>query len=626
MNQEDTPQEKKRRRWPYVLLTIIVLICGTGYYFYNKYLASNKWKPLLQQELKDLVLKSTDSLYHIEYSDFDLNLTSGNATLSDFKLIPDTDVYNKLVKLKKAPDNLFILSVKKLSIENVGARKAYQEKILNIDNIEIEKPDLTIINKRYKFNDTVKVGKPKSPYQIIKSTFKQLRIDSISLKDISLNYINKSKPVVKHTALKHLDINISDVVIDSLSGNDPGRFYYTKGVDVTVHNYHIATPDSMYFADLKKIYFSTSKRKIVLDKISLTPRYSRTGFYRVTGTAGDIYTLKFKHIDINDIDLQSFLRDQVLYAGTMDIVNPDVNIYTNNAFKGKKTSKIGKDPQQALQNVALDMKLKRINIKNANINYSETDATSGYTGQILFTHTNGYLLNVTNDDDQKRVNPFMRAYITTRFMDAAALQVNFKFNLKAKDGAFNYSGELGAFDGKKLDKLVKPLALVHVESADIQKLTFNVDASNYAGKGNLEFYYRNLKVQLLKKVDGKAELQKQGFISMLANDLIIEDNNPDNKGVFRPGPIDIKREPTVSFFSFLYKGLLDGIKPSVGFTKKTENKVSTAIAKVSNLVDKFNKFKEDRKERRADRKKERQAKRDSIKQSKLTRDSLKKAS
>ncbi|MDB5140636.1 MAG: hypothetical protein JWR12_2552 [Mucilaginibacter sp.] len=615
----EIPPKKIRRIWPFVLLTIVVIVCGSGYYLYHNYLAGNRWKPILQQRLKELVVQSSDSLYHIEYSDFDLNITSGNATLSDFRLVPDTNVYNKLVALKKAPDNLFILSVKKLSIQNVGARKAYQEKILNIDNISIEKPSLTIINKRYAFNDTVKVGKPKSPYQIIKSIFKQVRIDSISLKDISLNYINKSKPVTKSTALKHLDINISDIVIDSLSGKDPNRFYYTKGVDVTVHDYHIATPDSLYEADLKKIYFSTSQRKIVLDKVTFLPRYNRTDFYKKTGVAGDIYTLKFKQIAINDIDLQSFLRDQVLYAGTMDIIKPDVQIYSNNAYKGKKASKVGKDPQQALQNVALDMRLKRLNIKNATINYSETDATSGATGEILFTHTNGYILNVTNDDDQKKTNPYMRAYINTRFMDAGSLQVNFKFNLRAKDGAFNYSGELGKFDGKILDKLVKPLALVHVQSADIEKLTFNVNASNYSGKGKLEFYYKNLNIQLLKKVEGKPGLQKQGLVSMLANKLIIANNNPDNKGNFRPGPIDLKRDPTISFFSFLYKGLLDGLKPSVGFDKKTETKVDNAIVKVSNLVDKFNRFKADRKAKRDERKKERQAKKDSIKQSKVNK-------
>jgi len=186
--------------------------------------------------------------------------------------------------------------------------------------------------------------------------------------------------------------------------------------------------------------------------------------------------------------------------------------------------------------------------------------------------------------------------------------VNFKFDLASKIGAFNYSGTLGTFDGRKLDRLVKPLALVHVQSADIQKLHFNVDASNYSGKGKLEFYYKNLNVQLLKKVEGKAELQTQGFISKLANSLIIDDDNPDKKGIFRPGPIDIKREPTVSFFSFLYKALLDGIKPSVGFDKKTEGNVNKAIVKVNNIVDKFKAFKANRQAKRAARKEARAAK------------------
>jgi len=203
----------------------------------------------------------------------------------------------------------------------------------------------------------------------------------------------------------------------------------------------------------------------------------------------------------------------------------------------------------------------------------------------------------------------MKAFVTTSFMDAAPFKVNFKFNLAAKDGAFNYSGELGSFDGRILDKLVKPLAMVHVQSADIDKLDFNIDASNYGGKGSLKFYYRNLNIQLLKKVNGKAELQNQGLLSKVANGLIIDNDNPGSNGVLRDGPINLQREPDVPFFTFLYKALLDGLKPSVGYTKKTEGQVTTAIAKVSNLVTKLKKFEDDRKER----KKERQARKDSIK-------------
>lgn len=610
MKKAHTSPKKGIARWPLAITLIVVLLVAGGYYAYQKYIAENRWKPLLQAELKALVLKTSDSLYHIEYSDFNLNINTGSATLSDFKLVPDTNVYNKLVSLKKAPDNLFTLSVKKLSINNLGAVKAYKEKILNISSILIENPSLTVVNKRFKFNDTVKVGKPKSPYEIIKKTFKQLHIDSIGLKDISLNYINKNNAIEKRTALKHLDINISDIVIDSLSDKDTSRFYYTKGVDIIIKDYKFATPDSLYKAAVNRIYFSTLKRLIYLDGVSFLPRYTKTDFYLKTHEAGDIYNLKFNRIAINSIDLQRFLRDQMLYAGTLNIANGNVQIYSNNAYKGIKSIKIGKDPEQSLQNVALDMQLKRINIKNTLISYSESDATSGYTGVITFNHTNATIFNVTNDDDVKKANPYMIAHINTRFMDAGNLNVNFNFNLASKTGAFNYNGTLGRFDGRKLDKLVKPLALVHVQSADIQKLHFNVDGSNYSGKGQLEFYYKNLNIQLLKKVEGKAELQTQGFISKLANTLIIEDENPNKKGIFRPGPINIKRDPRVSFFSFLYKALLDGLKPSVGFDKKTEGEVNKAIVKVNSLVNKFKAFKANRRLKKEERKKAREAKKE----------------
>ncbi|MES2274417.1 MAG: hypothetical protein V4592_00225 [Bacteroidota bacterium] len=586
----------------------MVLITAGGYYAYQKYLGGDKWKPLLQAQLKELVAKSSDSLYHIEYSDFDLNIASGNATLTDFKLVPDTAVYQKLLALKKAPDNLFTLSVKKLTIKNVGARKAYQEKILNIDNITIDKPSLTIVNHRLPFNDTVKVGTPQTPYQIIKKVFKQLRIDSIALKDISLNYINKSNALTKQTAIRHLDISITNIQIDSLSSQDPNRFYYTKGVEFILHDYRMATADSLYYLKVKQLSFNTALRNMVLDEAALTPRYSKKAFFKKIGRSDDRFDLSFKKIAISDIDLQRFLRDQKLYAGLLDISNGKVEIYADNSYKGKKTSKIGKDPHQQLQKVALDMKLKRLNLHNTSITYAEADATSGYTGIINFENTTGTFYNVTNDADAKKLNPFMIARIRTRFLGAAPLAVNFKFNLNAKDGAFNYSGTLGKFDGRVLDKLVRPLALIHVKSADIDQLNFNVNASNYGGKGHLEFYYHKLNVELLKKDTGKVGLVKQGLISKIANTLIIEDDNPDKKGNFRPGPIELKREPTVSFFSFLYKALLDGLKPSVGFDKKTEGKVNTAVAKISNIVDKFNQFKENRKKRREEKKKAKEIK------------------
>ncbi|GAB3933144.1 hypothetical protein [Mucilaginibacter myungsuensis] len=602
---EQTPTTKKGMpRWPFVLTLILVLLAGGGYYAYQRFLGGNKWKTLLQEQMKDLVASSTDSLYRIEYSDFDLNITSGNATLTDFKLVPDTNVYNKMVADKKAPDNLFTLGVKKLSIKNVGAKKAYQEKVLNIHDIIIENPDLTIVNKRMAYNDTVKVGKPKTPYEIIKKIFKRLQIDTIGLKNISLTYINKSGPVTKTNAIKNLDIGVSQILIDSLSAQDPERFYYTKGVQFTLRDYKLATADSLYLVKVKQLQFSTAQRSLILTKPALVPRYDKKAFYRKIKRADDRFDLAFERIAITDVDLQRFLRDQKLYAGLLYINKGRVEIYHDGRYKGgPKTSKIGKDPHQQLQKVALDMKIARIRLEKTSITYAETDATSGITGVINFDHTTGDFTNVTNDPEAKKLNHFMTARIRTSFLNAAPLSVNFKFDLNDKAGAFNYNGTLSNLDGRKLDKLLRPLAMVHIKSADIKRLHFNVNANNYSGKGGLEFYYKNLNVELLKKDTATNKLVAQGFISKIANSLVIDNDNPDKKGNFRPGPINLKRDPTVSFFSFLYKGLLDGIKPSVGFSKKTENNITTAVEKVSGVLSKFKEFKENRKKRREEKKK-----------------------
>ena len=584
MNKKVVENGNKKRKWPYVILLLILLLAGTGFYFFHKYLSADRWQPGLKKTVASAVLKSSNGLYHIKYSSINVDILAGNVNLSDFELYPDTAVYNKLVTQNKAPDNLFIVSVKKLAIKDAGAIKAYQDKKLDINDITIDKPKITIINKRYGYSAGTKTDRSQSLYELIKNTFKEVKIGLVYVNDVSVKYIDKNQQTVKSTMFNHVTINIANILIDSLSGRDTTRFYYTKGLEVTLKGYGFKTPDNLYQATLGKLTFSAEKKQIVIDKAALVPRYKPNDFYRKTGEGDNIYTLRFSKIAINDINLQSLLTGRQLLATSMDVSDSYVGIYDNDAIVSKPTSQIGKDPQQLLQKLAPKIHFKRICFNNANVVYSEADKESGLTGQVLFMNTNGYLLNVTNDAAAKAINPSLSAHFDTRFMNEAPLSVNFKFNSNSASGAFNYSGQLGKYDGRKLDKLVKPLAMVHVVSADIDRLTFNINASNYSSKGNVDFYYRNLKIQLLKKVKGNAVLQKKGLITMLANDFILKDNNPSNKGVFRPGSFTLERKPTDSFFTFLYKSVLEGLKPAVGLSVENRNNVTKAIFKITGLA------------------------------------------
>ena len=51
--------KNKRRfpRWPFILLGILLIIGAGAWYAYNRFFAGDKWKPLLQAKLKEMILK-----------------------------------------------------------------------------------------------------------------------------------------------------------------------------------------------------------------------------------------------------------------------------------------------------------------------------------------------------------------------------------------------------------------------------------------------------------------------------------------------------------------------------------------------------------------------------------------
>ncbi|MBE7176612.1 MAG: hypothetical protein INR69_09425 [Mucilaginibacter polytrichastri] len=606
---EEKLPPRRRRVWKWVLgiFLSLVLLLGIGGYIAKQYL-QKRWKPLLSEQLKKLVVNASDSLYRIEYSDFDLNMISGNVMVKDFRLVPDTNVYRQLLGVKKAPDNLYDLSVKKLELRKLLTKEAIRDKKLSIRSIIIDEPALMITNRRQAYNDTVKLGKPKTPYQLISKIFRELRIDSVLFNNIDFTYVNKSNAKPKSTSLHKLNIVISDIFIDSLSAQDESRFYYTKNVQVRLKDYRMATPDSLYHIKAGEFFFSTAQRTLRLSDVAMEPRLNKVRFYKTVGYAKDRFDIAFKAISFNRLDLQQFLREQKVHAGFVELAKGKLDVYNNSSYPKHSSVKVHAYPHQKLQEVSLDLMVDTLSLNGIDISYSEYNPATRQTGTISFDKTRGRLFNVTNEDDAKKKNGIMRASIDTRLMNSGPLHVNFRFDLNDKDGAFSYSGQLGQTNGRVLNKITRPLGMIEVESANIRKLNFSISANEHTARGDVKFYYDHLQVSLLKR-DG-TELAKQSFVSRVAN-AVLPSANPDSKGNFLSGPVSYRREPTASFFNFLWKAIFDGLKPSVGFTKEREQKLNNTVEKVGDVVTGFGEAKSSLtdalRERREARRKQREA-------------------
>nr|WP_121274003.1 hypothetical protein [Pedobacter schmidteae] len=567
------------------LLFVVVLLSALTWYL------GMKLKPVITAEVKELFLKTTDNLYQIEFSNVSINVLTGISSLTNVKIIPDTAVYQRMIATKKAPNNLYYIKLKKLAVRNFHPWRLWREKRLNIDLLLFDNPCVEMTNRQFEFNEGKLPQPQKSPYDYISKYLKELRIETIEFKNASFTYIdnnNVAKPEIDK--MDHLNVTLKDWLIDSHSAMDRSRLYLLKDVVINLNNYTYPTPDSLYYIKLNQLDFTASSGKLNIKSFNVEPRYTEQLFGSTLGYATDRYSIQLSNIGLNGINLPLYVLKQELVAKEMNIANGMVAVVYNNTLPKRIIDKTGRYPHQLLQKAKGKLNIEQLNVNDVDISYGEFDKEGKNKGIITFEHTSGSISNLTNVEKALAKNHFMVANLNSFVMGAGKLDVNFKFNLTAEDGAFSYSGALQGMEARMFNRITKPLGLVRFNKGSIKKLAFDIEANDKLAKGTLNFAYNDLSVALLKKVKGEDRLVKQGLMSFLANAMIINSDNPDNDGVFVTAPILKERVPTASFFNFIWKTLFQGIRYSVGLTPQKEQKVKEQIAK-------FNRMKADRQER-----------------------------
>lgn len=574
------------------LLLLVLVIALTSRYF------AYKFKPIVKAEIKELVLKTTDSLYHIEFSGIRMNLLTGNASLTGVRVIPDLRIFKKMIALKSAPNNIYHLELEKLEIRNFHLYTFLRHRKLNITELRLDHPDVVMTNQQFDFNEDKPPMPNSSPFDYISAYLKELAIHTINFNNISFKYINNNGERPKEAAVKNLNITLKDYLIDPHSSIDKTRMYLLKDVIINLNDYTFATPDSLYHIRLNQLDFSSSTGKLNIQSLGVIPRYTEMEFGKSLGYAKDRYEIQMSDLKLEGIDLPLYILKQELFAKEMTIANGSVKVFNNKALPKLIQERTGRFPHQLLQRVNGKLSIQKLNLSNVDISYSEYDNDSQQKGTITFENTAGSFSNVTNMPKDKAKNPWMTADLSTYLMGRGRLDVGFKFNLEAKDGAFSYSGLLGNMDGRSLNRITRPLGMIAIKSGEVKRMEFHIDANDQVANGLMKFEYNDLSVNLLKKEEGENRLVRQGWMSFLANAIILNPNNPSKEGELVTAKIHEVRAKEGSFFHFIWKSLFQGIKYSVGVTEEKEEKIKTQIAK-------FEQMKLDREARQARREKRR---------------------
>lgn len=535
-----------------ILLLVLILLGGGAIYL------SQKWKPLLSTKLKAGVAEASNKLYRIDFKDIHLNLLSGSAVLDSITLTPDTNVYNQLRLQRKAPTHLFRIKLAHLKLSRVGILGAYFNKKIKMNSIVLDNPSIDMIY--HKVAKREKTKDDRTLYQQISKSIESIKIANIKVIDADFDYYNGVK---KLNAIKHLSINVKDILIDSLADQDTTRVFYTKDIGFSLNGYQSVTKDKMYTLKLDTLEGSISRRTLKVRGFKVVPMYPDLEFSRKYKEQKDRYDLSFNEISLSGVDFVGLNNDGDLHVKKLELGPAKVAVFMNRELPPPNFDKGRNYPHVALKRLPIQTLVDTLRVNKVDVAYTEFNPQTSERGTVRLENLTGNILNVTNDSTRLLQHGHALADLTTYVMGKGKMNVKIDFNLNASDAAFAYTGTVGPFSLQVLNPPSKSLGLIEIESGNVQKVDFAVNANVRRSSGSMHFYYTDLKVNLLKKGDD-GQKKERGLLSFLANTILIKNDNPSKGEAVRTAKIAFERVPQASFFNLMWKSIFTGMRETAG--------------------------------------------------------------
>ena len=430
-------------------LTAIILILA--------FLVNHYWSPILAKKVRSVVLESSDSLYRADFSSAELHILRGKIIFYNITLLPDTAVYNRRVKQHLAPNNLVSLHVKRLVLDHIHPFTLYFKHRLDIGQIILSAPELDDSYQLNHTKDTV-IKDHRTVWQKMSKTLHSVHIGQIFLNDVQLRYKDYSGNKVAISELKEMNLNASDLLIDSATQTDKSRLLYCKEIVAELNNYKGTSPSGLYSYKINHLKLSTLTSQLDIEGLRLAPINKDKFFDKTLKDRFDVY---LDSVQLNHFDYLGYHKYRTVSTSCLFIKKGTFSLF-NNPNKSNKpgVDKLKSFPHIALRQLTTDIRIDTLLVRHLDVAYSEYNKKAYQTGTITFNNTHGRFLNVTNNKAALLKNNICTAQLKTLFLNKGELNVSFNFDLTAKDAAYSYKGSLGPMNLEDINSATMPFAMV----------------------------------------------------------------------------------------------------------------------------------------------------------------------
>lgn len=588
---------KKLKFWKSIALIFAILFTLI---ISSIYLLLSYWEPIVSKSIKESFYQSTNKLYRIDFDDITFNVFLGNFGLKNIRLSPDLEVYKSLKLKKEQPAYLFSLSIEKAKLHGIDLYELYNSKELSIDEISVNNPNVKVINDLSFKKSGRDTSIFRNPYDLLKSQLHFLKVEQINLKNINFEFIADSLGKSKSKKIFLSYFKVRNLFIDSLSQYDSTRPFYSDDIKVSIKNFTHPFRDSVNTMHFEEAVASTATSSIQVYNYKIIPKYNEATYTDTQGFRKTRIDLYIKEANLTHINFKKLFFEQKLYGKSIDINVIDSKILQNKIHPRNKNKKI-KFPAELVYDIKIPFHFDVVNIKNANVNYSEIERKNGFKWEISFNNINGKIENLSNDSVYLRKNQFANISMDAFFNNSAKSHFDLTLDYVHPLKPYYVKGIFTNYNLKGLSPILSKVAFLEVTNCNLRTLRFVMNGDKKSMLCNVSMFYNDLKVKVLHYNKEENKVEKHGLFTILANHMVLASDNPRSNGKLIKSKFMLMRLKEQSFFGFIWKGLLRGMKESVGLNERMEKELKI---QQDRYLD-FKNFTKELKDNRAKRKRER---------------------
>jgi hypothetical protein len=213
-----------------------------------------------------------------------------------------------------------------------------------------------------------------------------------------------------------------------------------------------------------------------------------------------------------------------------------------------------------IKKISLPVSIKRINLVEGTVSYTERNARTRTEGTILLTHVDGKISRIKNRNLELEDSLVfsMDAYL----MDSALLKLRVKESYADSLSGFLMTLRMTPTSLTFLNPIIAPLSNVKIVTGRVDSFFLKAIGKEKLALGEVNMYYHNLRIKLYKNAELNQATLATKAATFLANTFLIRKNNNGKTGI-----VYFERLRDRSFFNYLVKMTFSGMASSIGVKK-----------------------------------------------------------